>query len=179
MRLLSKNIFSRDRILQFCFVGILCVISACTNPFAPKLSDIPLGDGGFGDQKTVDGVFQNFRSAYLYKDTLAYGRLLSPNFTFIYRNYDKGVDGSWGRDEEMLTTSGLFNAAQNLELVWNDVVISLGDSTLRDISRGFNLTITFNPQDVVRVQGRVNLQIQRKSTNDNWQIIRWRDESNY
>ncbi|MEY5130316.1 MAG: hypothetical protein RL734_383 [Bacteroidota bacterium] len=91
------------------------LFSSCTNPFAPKLSDTPLGENVFADQKTVDGIFQNFRSAYLYKDTLAYGRLLDKDFIFIYRNYETGVDGTWGRDQDMFTTSGLFNATQNLD----------------------------------------------------------------
>lgn len=160
---------------------MLCMllIASCTNPFAPKLSDTPLGENVFADQKTVDGIFQNFRSAYLYKDTLAYGKLLDQQFIFIYRNYETGVDGTWGRDQEMFTTSGLFNAAQNLDLMWNDIVVSTGDSTSLDIARGFNLTITFNPQDIVRVQGRVNLQLKRPTPMDNWKIVRWRDESNY
>jgi hypothetical protein len=110
---------------------------------------------------------------------LAYGRLLDKDFIFIYRNYETGVDGTWGRDQDMFTTSGLFNAAQNLDLIWNDIVISTGDSIRLDIARGFNLTITFNPQDIVRVQGRVNLQLKRNSTEEDWKILRWRDESNY
>lgn len=164
--------------LFFIITGMM-LFSSCTNPFAPKLSDTPLGENVFADQKTVDGVFQNFRSAYLYKDTLAYGRLLDKDFIFIYRNYETGVDGTWGRDQDMFTTSGLFNAAQNLDLMWNDIVISTGDSIRLDIARGFNLTITFNPQDIVRVQGRVNLQLKRNSTEEVWKIVRWRDESNY
>jgi hypothetical protein len=97
----------------------------------------------------------------------------------VYRNYDKGIDVTWGRDEDMLATHGLFNAAQQLDLVWNDVVIAEGDSLAQTISRGFNLTITFNPSDVIRAQGRVNLKIERPTINDVWKIVRWRDESNY
>ena len=172
--------FRRNPTYIALFILLLALmISSCTNPFAPKLSENPLGENVFADQKTVDGIFQNFRSAYLYKDTLAYGKLLDQHFIFIYRNYETGVDGTWGRDQEMFTTSGLFNAAQNLDLMWNDIVVSSGDSTSVDIARGFNLTITFNPQDIVRVQGRVNLQLKRPTPNDNWKIVRWRDESNY
>jgi len=36
-----------------------------------------------------------------------------------------------------------------------------------------------HPQDIVRVQGRVNLQLKRNSTEEDWKILRWRDESNY
>ncbi len=48
------------------------------------------------DQKTIDGIFQNFQYATSSKTTLVYGDLLDPEFVFIYRNYDKGTDESWG-----------------------------------------------------------------------------------
>lgn len=159
-------------------VGIL-VISISCNPFAPAISDEKSENTTLGDQRTVEGVFQNFRYAYLFKDTLTYGRLLAPEFTFIYRNYDAGIDNSWGRDQDMIATAGLFQASQNLDLVWNDIVVSTGDSVLKDISRGFNLSITFSPTDIVRLQGRVNLRIRRNLPTDPWMISRWRDESNY
>jgi hypothetical protein len=160
---------------------IICIASwyGCTNPFAPRLLDEPSAGGGLSDQRTPEGVFQNFRIAYQSKDTLTYGKLLAPTFTFLYRNYDRGVDLSWGRDEEMLATNGLFGAAQSLDLMWNDVVLSAGDSLTFDVARGFILTITFSPTDIVRVQGRVNLRLVRSHSNDPWQIAVWRDESNY
>lgn len=170
---------------RYRFVALICIISgvgfysACDNPFAPRLATNTITGTGLGDQKTVEGVFQNFRYAYLMKDTIVYGKLLAPNFTFIFRNYDKGIDMTWGRDEDMLATSGLFQAAQNIDMVWNDVVQSLGDSVLRDISRGFNLNITFSANDVVRLQGRVNLRITRSNVNEQWRILQWRDESNF
>ncbi len=159
--------------------GMGLLVSACTNPFAPALADDSQAAEVLGDQRTVAGLFQNFRYAYVFKDTLTYGRLLDRTFSFVYRNYDKGIDVTWGRDEDMLATHGLFNAAQQLDLVWNDVVITEGDSLAQTISRGFNLTITFNPSDIIRAQGRVNLRIERPSIGDVWKIVRWRDESNY
>ena len=161
------------------FGGMGLVGSSCTNPFAPALADGSQAAEVLGDQRAVAGLFQNFRYAYVFKDTLTYGRLLDRTFSFVYRNYDKGIDVTWGRDEDMLATHGLFNAAQQLDLVWNDVVITEGDSLTQTISRGFNLTITFNPSDVIRAQGRVNLRIERPTINDVWKIVRWRDESNY
>ncbi len=181
---ISPNHTGNNRLRQHCatmlWCSILCVIClGCTNPFAPKLSDkIPTATG-LGDQHTVEGVFQNFKYAYQFKDTLTYGRLLTPDFTFTYRDYDKGIDNSWGRDQDMLTTAGLFQAAQSLEIVWNEVVTTIGDSLVKDISRGFNLTITFSPTDVLRLNGRVELRIRRQSIDDVWMIVRWRDESNY
>jgi hypothetical protein len=159
--------------------SMLTVLAACTNPFAPGLTNEDSSDYVLGDQKTIDGFFKNFRYAYIFKDTLVYGSLLKDNFTFIYRDYDQGVDKSWGRDEDMLTTWGLFQASQSLDLFWNDAITSIGDSLNMEISRSFSLTIEFNPTDIIRIQGRANLRLVRNSTNDNWEMSIWRDESNY
>lgn len=155
------------------------ILFACNNPFAPKLADSQAGSLVLGDQKTVEGLFANFRYAYNFKDTLVYGRLLADDFAFVYRNYDRGMDESWGRNEDLITTNGLFHASQSLDLVWHDVVLSIGDSTLLDISRGFTLNIVFSHNDFVSIQGRAIFRIARPSILDEWKIIRWRDESNY
>ncbi|OJX59731.1 MAG: hypothetical protein BGO89_05820 [Candidatus Kapaibacterium thiocyanatum] len=159
--------------------AIVCCVAACTNPFAPAKANLAADKPVLGDQRTIDGVFQNFRIAYVFKDTLTYGRLLDRTFSFIYRNYDAGVDVTWGRDEDMIATAGLFNAAQQLDLVWNEVIVADGDSLAQNISRGFNLTITFSPTDIIRAQGRVNLRLERPVATDVWKIVRWRDESNF
>lgn len=128
------------------------------------------------DQKTIEGVFQNLQYAYTFKDTLIYSQLLDKSFTFSYRNYDLGADVSWGRDEEMKVTYGLFQNTQSLDLVWNNIVTITSDST--NIIRSFNLTITFNPTDIIYVDGRVNLLL-RKDEDQKWKILRWIDESNF
>lgn len=155
------------------------VLVSCTNPFAPELADLKSEKPLFSDQTTIQGVFDNFRLAYQFKDTMLYGKLLDDNFVFSYRNYDKGIDNNWGRNEDMITTNGLFRAAQSLDLIWNDVIISAGDSLIQDISRGFTLTIVFNPNDIISVQGRVVLTMKRDSVSRPWKIAVWRDESNY
>ncbi len=160
-------------------IAVTMLLGGCDNPFAPRLVNKAIQSAGLGDQTTVDGLFQNFRYAYLTKDTLVYGRMLDTNFTFVYRDYDKGIDKTWGRDEDMIATTGLFQGCENLDLIWNDVVSSVGDSLVKDISRGFNLSITFSASDVVYLQGRVNLRIARRNTNSVWLIQRWRDESNF
>ncbi len=162
------------------FFLLVLGLGACTNPFAPKLADPSFNYSQISDQKTVDGVFRNFRYAYVFKDTLVYGKLFDYNFTFVYRNYDLGIDNSWGRDEDMLTTNGLFQASQNLDLTWNDVVTSVyeEDSLTADISRGFTLSVVFSPTDIIRVQGRANFRLNRKKLDDKWRIQIWRDESN-
>lgn len=168
-----------NSILLF-FALVLLLYSGCTNPFAPKFDENATGSSStITDIKTVEGVFQNFQYAYTFKDTLIYGELIAPDFIFTYRDYDAGFDVSWGRDEEMKTTYGLFNNSQNLNLIWNNIVISLQDSTTANIVRGFNLTIAFNPTDVVRLDGRVNLLLTKNSQTQKWAITRWIDESNF
>ncbi|MEW6702545.1 MAG: hypothetical protein AB1298_07485 [Bacteroidota bacterium] len=156
---------------------IVIALNSCVNPFAPRIDEnLGRGKGLISDQTNVDGVFQNFQYAYTFKDTLIYSQVLNKNFTFSYRDYDLGVDVSWGRDEEMKVSTGLFQNSQRLDLVWNNIVSLTGDSTR--IIRSFNLTVTFNPTDVIFVDGRVNLTL-AKDENRKWKILRWIDESNF
>ncbi len=152
----------------------------CKNPFSPALDTNPSSSGStLSDLKTIDGVFQNFQYAYTFKDTIIYGQFISQNFTFTYRDYDQNFDVSWGRDEEMKTTYGLFQNTQRLDLVWDQTVLSSVDSLNANIVRAFNLTVTFNPTDVVSVDGRVNLSLHKNPTTGKWAITQWIDESNY
>jgi hypothetical protein len=166
---LNKVIFITLSILLF---------TSCINPFAPALTDSDATDG-LGDARTIDGFFQSFQYAYNMKDTLVYSNLLSQNFTFTYRNYDKGMDLTLTRDEDMITTYRLFNAAQNLNLIWNEIIIQEGNDTEQNIYRSFNLTITFGSTDIVYISGKVYFVLKRNSENDNWQLTYWRDESLY
>lgn len=154
------------------------MIAGCDNPFSPSLaSGEQTGGALFSDQTTVDGVMRNLQYAYGLRDTLYYGPLFTHDFIFTYRDYDLGFDVSWGRDAEMRTTSGLFKNSQRLELIWNNVIASSEDSVTALVIRGFNLAITFNPNDIVRIDGRVNLSL-RKEPDGKWRIVKWIDESN-
>ncbi|MDP1069122.1 hypothetical protein, partial [Klebsiella pneumoniae] len=64
---------------------------------------------------------------------------MTKDFTFTYRDYDLGFDISWGREDEMRVTYGLFQNAQRLDLIWNEIVSITSDST--NIIRSFGLTI--------------------------------------
>lgn len=152
---------------------------SCTNPFAPALNKDGQGSFSLGDQRTIEGVFKNFSYAYKFKDTLLYGKLLDPEFTFVYRNYDKNIDPTWTRQEDMMATARMFNAAQDLNLIWNDVLSRTGDSIFTDVSRSFSLTITFSPSDQVHIFGRAIFYLRRSSSEEDWKIIQWRDESNF
>ncbi|HEX2867875.1 MAG TPA: hypothetical protein VHO03_12575 [Ignavibacteriales bacterium] len=150
----------------------------CVNPFAPSLDeDLDQGTSLIADQSKVEGVFRNMQYAYTMRDTTIYGRLLSPDFTFTYRDYDKGFDVTWGRDDEMRATYGLFQNSQRLDLIWNNILLISGDST--GIVRSFNLTITFNPTDIQRADGKVSLILKKNSSTNYWQIERWVDESSF
>ena len=154
------------------------LLLSCINPFSPKLDeDLGSGTSLISDQKQIEGIFQNLQYAYTFKDTTIYSGLLSSNFTFAFRDYDEGIDKTWGRDEEMRITHSLFNNAERLDLIWNNIVAITSDSTT--VVRGFNLTITFNPTDVIFVDGRVNLQLAKNNSEGKWQIITWIDESNF
>jgi hypothetical protein len=156
------------------------LIAGCKNPFAPAIDTNPNNSSAaLADQKTIDGVFKNFQYAYTFKDTSIYGKLISSDFIFTYHDYDQGFDVSWGRDDEMKTTYGLFQNSQNLSLIWNNIVLSSTDSTTANIVRGFNLTITFDPTDVVRLDGRVNMSLRKDPASEKWLITRWIDESNF
>lgn len=155
---------------------VVLPLSSCDNIFAPSLDNsTPVSI--LTDQKTVDGLFQNFKYAYTFKDTIVYGNLLAENFVFTYRDYVSGFDVSWDRTTEMRTTNGLFRNAQKLEVVWNNIIFQGGDSLLQNVKRSFNLTITFNPSDVVRLNGFADMTLSRNTAEDVWRIVRWRDES--
>lgn len=162
-------------------VVFLCAAySACTNPFAPARNDsIGNANTPLGDQRTVDGFFQKFSYAYAYKDTTIYGQLLCDTFTFAFRDYSQNADVSWGRDEEMHTTYGLFQNTQNLSLIWNQIILQTGDSLNQQITRAFDLTITFNPEDVEFISGNADLTLIRAHPDSAWTLTYWHDNSNY
>lgn len=163
------------------YIGIIAVIfSSCINPFAPSFDDSPdPGRDVLGDQTTIDGAFTNFKMSYTTQDTLLYGQLLAPDFVFLYTDYDRGIDVSWGRDEDMRATHRLFRNAKDIDLIWNEIITQSGDSLNTTVRRSFNLTISFTADDIVRIGGYANMQFERSNTDRDWKITRWTDESNF
>jgi len=158
---------------------LLAGINGCKNPFAPALDESESSASAVSDLTKIEGVFQSLQHAYTFRDSTMYGQVLNSDFLFTYRDYDLGFDVSWGREEEMKVTHGLFQNAERLDLIWNNIIASTEDSSEANIVRGFNLTITFNPTDIVRVDGRVNLNLKRDADSKKWKLIRWIDESNF
>lgn len=151
---------------------------SCFNPFSPSIDNTISNENIISDQMTIDGVFQNFKYAYTFKDTTIYGQTLAEDFVFTYFDYDLGFDVSWDRATDMRTTNGLFTNTQDLRLIWNNIVLQEGDSLEVDVKRGFNLTITFNPNDVINFYGFVDMTIVRATVNDRWRIRLWKDLTN-
>jgi hypothetical protein len=174
------KIFKQNKpVVILCCIVLIIIFFQC-NPFAPTIETEDQSSNSLtGDQKTIEGLFLNFKYAYAFKDTTLYGKLLTDDFTFIYRDYDQGVDISWGRDEEMQITDRLFQNSQTLDLIWNNIFSTSGDSTLINVIRFFNLSITFNPSDIMTIDGKVNLTLERASSDEVWKIKSWRDESDY
>lgn len=166
----------------FLFLTALVICGGCKNPFAPDIEfGVLSGSASISDLRQPQGIFQNVQYAYSFKDTLIYGELIHEDFVFSYRDYDLGFDVSWGRLEEMHITHGLFQNSERLDLIWNNILYSsiTDTSTSGTIIRSFNLTITFNPSDIVSVTGKANLQLQKNPLTEKWQIKRWVDESNF
>lgn len=160
--------------------GMAAVLWSCTiNPFAPRLEQSERSGVGLGDQKTVDGFFRNFEFAYLTRDTALYSQLLSERFTFVYRDFDNGVDVIWPRDVELVTTLGLFRSAEILDLRWNTVVFQDGDARQVQVVRSFRLRVGFRINEVFEITGNANFTLVRDDTSRVWKLSRWRDESNF
>lgn len=158
------------------FVSFLLI--GCFNPFAPKIDNSTNNNNILSDQKTIEGVFQNFKYAYTFKDSTIYGQLLTPDFVFSYFDYNIGIEVTWDRPTEMKTTEGLFLNTQNLNLIWNNIVYQEGDSLNIDVKRSFNLTITFNPNDILNFYGFADMTMTRPTTSDKWKIKHWDDQTN-
>ncbi|HXG01129.1 MAG TPA: hypothetical protein VNL69_10085 [Bacteroidota bacterium] len=160
-------------------IFLMCAAGSCINPFAPKLDTSPAQASC--DPMTPEGVFQCIQVAYTFRDTTVYAPLLDDMFVFVWRDYDNGgIDVTWGRDTELRTTHGLFQNVQRLDLIWNNIISRSDSAQVRTtIVRGFNLTITFNPSDIARIDGYANITMVRSTITSPWKIIRWRDESNF
>jgi len=163
-----------------CFIVIMFaafgVLTSCENIFSPSLDESG-STNIISDQMTIDGVFTNFKYAYTFKDTSVYSALLTDDFLFTYRDYESGFDVSWDKPTEMRTTSRLFQNSEKTDIIWNNVTVYLGDSLTFNVKRSFNLTVTFNPSNVVRLFGFADMNFARPDVNSPWKIKKWRDES--
>lgn len=158
---------------------IMAALTGCTNPFAPKelKGDILLDF--LGDPTTIEGFYTRFQNSYQLRDTTLYGPLIHPDFTFTYRDPEQNVDITWGRSQEMNTTSRLFQNSSNIQLQWNNIISQFmnPERTRTQIIRRFNLVIVLDGASIYRTDGSTNFVLTRPDTLSAWQILSWRDES--
>lgn len=170
------------RIPYVLFLGsVSFVLLSCWNPFAPEEGDL----GGIQqltltEQRSPDEVLDNFRYAYIYRDSLVYSNLLDSGFVFVYYDPEAGGSGDynfWGRDTELRTTGRLFRAFDHFTLVWN-ATISQDPLEITDSTAEASLTKTFdlNVGTDISLTGNAIFLFVKDSTGT-WRIRRWQDES--
>lgn len=156
-------------------------IAAACNPFAPELEEgDPFGDL-LGDPTTIDGFFTNFRNAYELRDLSLYETLLDSSFIFMYYDFDAQVQREWAFTQELESTRRLFENASMINLRWNQIISQneLDEGLGARIVRSFNLTISLEGGEAFRGDGNVNFLLTRPDTTAAWELLRWRDESEF
>ncbi len=154
---------------------------SCINPFAPKLLE-GQGDSDLiiTEQQTPQEVLQNFRYAYIFKDSLLYSEVLDSSFVFVYFDPDIGTSGqfvSWGRDLDLKTTGRIFRTFDVIDLVWNSTIYELVQETAGQIIKSFNLTMIAQNDDF-QLSGAAIFSFRKSPFSGKWRIVKWKDESN-
>ncbi len=159
-------------------IGIMLIaLVGCWNPFAPSEGQL---DGAISltltEQRSPDEVLQNFRYAYIYRDSMVYSKLFDTSFVFIYYDPDIGGVGGynyWGRDTELRTTGRLFRAFDHFTLVWNATIASdTAQSGEISLTKTFDLSIGGD----IYLTGNAVFDFLGDSAGV-WRISRWNDDS--
>lgn len=160
------------------FFSIVWMVAGC-NPFAPSLEEGNPYQNLLGDPTTVDGFFTNFKNAYELRDFSLYQPLIDSSFTFIYPDFESGINRQWGYTQEIESTRQLFQRADLIRLDWNQIVMEEITDNGREarILRSFNLTISLGEGEVFRGSGKVSFMLVRRKTGTAWKLREWRDES--
>ena len=166
----------KGALISIIFISFPVFWVTCFNPFAPKLGDISTDlDVFLTAQQTPEEVLSNFQFAYTLKDSLVYRDLLDDDFIFVYRDLDTDAFVSWGKEEDVTATVGLFNNFTVINLVWNSTnfISYSNDSTTAEISKGFILSL--GPE--IRITGEALFNFKKNIENNIWKITRWVDKS--
>ena len=156
---------------------VICV--NCLNPFAPKLVDSNNEDLIVTEQKTPDQVLQNFKYAYVFKDSVLYSELLDSSFVFIY--FDPNIESSgrfvsWGRDIDLKTTGRLFRNYDVIDLIWNSTIYSFSEEDRAEYSKSFYLSLIKN-NETLNISGNAIFIFKKSEYDEKWRISQWKDES--
>ncbi|MDQ7040214.1 MAG: hypothetical protein Q9M35_04680 [Rhodothermus sp.] len=149
------------------------------NPFAPALEEGDPFAVLIGDPRTIEGFFQNFKTAYELRDISLYEPLLDSAFVFVFYDYEAQVERQWGFSQELEATRRLFLAASAIQLQWNQVLMQevFDGGRQARVVRSFNLLVTLEQGSLFRSSGNVNFLLVRLDTLSSWRLRRWRDES--
>lgn len=165
--------------ISILFSLALPILCGSCNPFAPAIGEgDPFGDL-LGDPKTIEGYFSNFRNAYELRDMSLYEALIDSSFTFIYTDFDSGIEREWGFGQELESTRRLFEGTVDVQLQWNQMITrqEYDEGTRAVAVRSFNLAVGLTTGEVFRGDGNVNFLLARADTTRAWRLLRWRDES--
>ena len=190
----THNIFRK-----YCWIGLIFIgvhQFYCFNPFAPELNNNIDLSNVITEQRSPDEVLQNFRYSYTFKDSLLYSDVLDEAFVFEY--FDTNLEPSgglrtWGRDVDIKTTGTLFRKFDVIDLVWLNKLfedcdggecVENGDEIdyekyklVRQFIR-FNLNL-FSPDENYIFTGTAIFTFQRSPADGKWNIIRWKDETDF
>ncbi len=156
---------------------VVVFLVGCWNPFAPTEGQLEgVATVTLTEQKSPDEVLQNFRYAYIYRDSLVYSKLFDTSFVFIYYDAEVGGTGGynyWGRDTELRSTGRLFRAFDHFTLVWNATIAAdTSQSGTISLTKTFDLSIGGD----IFFSGNAVFDFLMDST-ETWSISRWQDES--
>lgn len=175
MTILRKTSVEIVKRIAAALIVVAAAVIACLNPFAPGLGQLEIDpDLVLKAQDSPDDVVSNFRYAYILKDSLVYRDLLDDEFVFVWRDNDNDQFVSWGKEEDIKTTVGLFNTFNVINLVWNSTnyLVFAPDSTEAEMSKQFILTLGSD----IRITGDAQFFF-RKLEDGVWKIVRWVDKS--
>lgn len=159
-------------------LGLILMVGC--NPFAPAYDEEGLSDQNLlGDRTTLDGFFDYFKNSYEIRDTSLYGRILAPEFTFTYFDFDQAAEVSWDRGQELAISYNLFRNVQRITLDWNFYVERFESETEAIVNRNFNLTIVENENSAYTGTGRARLTLRRLAPNEPWKMVHWFDDSDF
>lgn len=127
------------------------------------------------DASTVGKLLQNFATAYELRDSLRYAELLDESFQFTYYNAELGRDDGWFRETDMLSTSRLFRAFQNISLIWSGLDPAIEEISTPDSLIDFRVHYQLILEDLAPLLGFARFTV-IKPEGERFRILLWQDE---
>ncbi len=120
-------------------------------------------------------MLQNFATAYELRDSLRYAELLDESFQFIYYDADLGRNDGWFRETDLLSTSRLFRAYQNISLIWSGLDSTLEATSTSNTPIDFGVHYQLVLEDLTPLLGFARFTV-IKPEGERFRILLWQDE---